>query len=89
MYPNCFWGTFNKYLRVPVPTAIISGSSQDSKFFFIEEKNKREMKRSILELRFISVRDDWTKKMIEYITDGEIVPEVTPDPVFAFNLNAM
>ena len=88
MYPNCFWGTFNKYLRVPVPTAIISGSSQDSKFFFIEEKNKREMKRSILELRFISVRDDWTKKMIEYLTDGEIVPEVTPDPVFAFNLNA-
>lgn len=39
------------------------------------------MKRSILEFRFISVRDDWTKKMIVYLTDGEIVPEVTPDPV--------
>lgn len=25
MYPNCFWGSFNKYLKYPVPVAVISG----------------------------------------------------------------
>lgn len=88
MYPNCFWGSFNKYLKHPIPTAVISGSSQDSKFYLICGRTKRKMKRSILNFSYISVRDDWTQKMIEYLTDGEIVPDITPDPVFAFNYNA-
>lgn len=89
MYPNCFWGTFNQYLKAPIPIAIISGSSQDSKFHFIKGKKKSKMKKSLLNFRYISVRDDWTQKMIEYLTDQEIKPEVTPDPVFAFNHNAL
>lgn len=88
MYPNCFWGTFNKYLKSPVPIAIISGSSQDSKFYFIKGRIKNKMKQSILNFCYISVRDDWTQKMIQYLTDGEVVPDITPDPVFAFNFNA-
>lgn len=88
MYPNCFWGAFSKYLNKPVPVAVISGSSQDSKYYFINAKTKAKIKQSILDFRYMSVRDDWTQKMIEYLTDGEIVPDVTPDPVFAFNLNA-
>lgn len=88
MYPNCFWGSFNKYLKHPIPTAVISGSSQDSKFYLICGRTKRKMKSSILNFSYISVRDDWTQKMIEYLTDGEIVPDITPDPVFAFNYNA-
>ncbi len=87
MYPNCFWGSFNKYLSIPVPIAVISGSSQDSKFYYIKGKTKRRMKRSILNFRYISVRDDWTRKMIEYLTDNEVTPDVTPDPVFGFNYN--
>lgn len=88
MYPNCFWGAFNKYLRKPIPLAVISGSSQDSKYYFIKGFTKYKMKKSILDFRYMSVRDDWTQKMIEYITNGEFVPKVTPDPVFAFNNNA-
>lgn len=88
MYPNCFWGAFNKYLKKPIPLAVISGSSQDSKYYFIKGQTKLKMKKSILDFRYMSVRDDWTQKMIEYITDGDIVPKVTPDPVFAFNNNA-
>lgn len=87
-YPNCFWGAFNRYLKYPVPIAVISGSSQDSKFYYISGRTKREMKESVLNFRYISVRDDWTQKMIEYLTDKEIFPEITPDPVFAFNFNA-
>lgn len=88
MYPNCFWGAFNKYLKKTIPLAVISGSSQDSKYYFIKGQTKLKMKKSILDFRYMSVRDDWTQKMIEYITDGNIVPKVTPDPVFAFNNNA-
>lgn len=88
MYPNCFWGAFNKYLKRPIPLAVISGSSQDSKYYFIKGQTKLKMKKSILDFRYMSVRDDWTQKMIEYITDGDFVPKVTPDPVFAFNNNA-
>lgn len=46
------------------------------------------MKLSILKFRYISVRDDWTQMMIKYLTDEEVVPDITPDPVFAFNFNA-
>ena len=88
MYPNCFWGTFNKYLNEPVPIAVISGSSQDSKYYYIKGKTKQRMKESILRFRYMSVRDDWTQKMVNYLTDGIVIPKVTPDPVFAFNHNA-
>lgn len=88
LYPNCFWGSFCRYLKKPVPVSVISGSSQDSKYYYIKGTTKAKMKQSILGFRYMSVRDDWTQKMIEYLTDGEVIPEVTPDPVFAFNHNA-
>ena len=88
MFPNCFWGAFNIFLKRPIPLALISGSSQDSKYYFIKGQTKFKLKKSILDFRYMSVRDDWTQKMIEYITDGDVIPEVTPDPVFAFNNNA-
>lgn len=88
LYPNCFWGAFSCYLKKKIPVSVISGSSQDSKYFYIKGTTKAKMKQSILGFRYMSVRDDWTQKMIEYLTDGEFIPEVTPDPVFAFNHNA-
>lgn len=88
MYPNCFWGTFNDYLKNPVPVAVISASSQDSKFYYIKGRTKAKMKQSILNYKYVSVRDDWSQKMISYLTDGEVIPDVTPDPVFALNHNA-
>lgn len=88
LYPNCFWGSFNKYMKYPVPVAVISGSSQDSKYYFITGRTKRKMKKSIMGFNYMSVRDDWTQKMISYLTDGEVTPKVTPDPVFGFNHNA-
>ena len=88
MYPNCFWGTFNRHLEHPVPVAMISGSSQDSQYKFIWGRVKRRMNLSIRQFKYLSVRDSWTSEMVSYLTDGDIVPQVTPDPVFAFNQNA-
>lgn len=88
MFPNCFWGIFNDHLSRPVPLALISGSSQDSKYYYIKGRTKEQMKRSIQQFKYISVRDEWTQKMFKYLTDNESIPEITPDPVFAFNYNA-
>ena len=45
------------------------------------------MKKYIQNFSYISVRDNWTSKMFQYITNNKIIPEITPDPVFAFNQN--
>ncbi len=88
MYPNCFWGMFNKYLQKSVPLALISGSSQDSKYYYIKGRTLRRMQQDILSFKYYSVRDEWTQKMVGYLTNEKFVPDITPDPVFAFNQNA-
>jgi polysaccharide pyruvyl transferase WcaK-like protein len=44
------------------------------------------MKSAMNNFSYISVRDEWTKGMVETITGKQDV-EVTPDPVFSFNQN--
>ena len=87
-FPSPFWGSFIQSLDKKLPIAIMSGSSQDSKYYYIFGKERRQMKESIEKLSYISVRDAWTQKMIRYLTRGKIVPEITPDPVFALKVNA-
>ena len=88
IFPNPFWGTFNDYLEKPVPVAVLSASSQDSMYQLTSPALKKKMRDSVLRYSYISVRDEWTKQMIASITRNRVVPEVTPDPVFAFNTNA-
>lgn len=88
LFPNAFWGDFDKYLSKKIPFAMISGASVDSKYFYIKGKIKERMSKYIQRFSYFSVRDEWSKDMIGYITDGKLSPDVTPDPVFAFNYNA-
>lgn len=88
IFPNPFWGTFNDYLKQPVPVAVLSASSQDSAYRLFSRAKCREMAKRIQSYRYISARDTWTQKMVSHITKGSIIPPVTPDPVFAFNYNA-
>ncbi len=88
IFPNPFWGTFNKYLKKPVPIAVLSASSQDSRYIFTTLSDRQAMAEAIEKYRYLSVRDVWTQQMIAHLTKGKIIPQVTPDPVFAFNQNA-
>ena len=88
LFPNPFWGEFNRYLATPVPVAVLSAASQDSDFEHYSRELKDRMAQAIQNYAFVSVRDVPTQKMIQSITGGAICPEVTPDPVFAFNTNA-
>ena len=45
------------------------------------------MSNNLSHFEYISVRDIWTRDMITYITKGAIIPNITPDPVFALNYN--
>ena len=87
MCPNPFWGSFMPLLNREIPICYMSASSQNSAFQMATKK-EREMMRSCLErFSYISTRDDWTAKMVTSITNGKIKPDITPDPVFAFNYN--
>ena len=87
MFPNVFWGDFEKYLKKEIPLAVLSASSQNAPYKSFERDVKRQMKDSVKKYKYLSVRDKWTQNLYSYVTDGEIVPPITPDPVFAFNYN--
>lgn len=85
MFPNPFWGNFTKFLDFSVPMVMLSASSQNSAFQFVSRKERILMGEALMRFRIITVRDDWTQKMIRYLTKDKLVPRISPDPVFGFN----
>lgn len=84
MFPNPFWGVgFNS----KVSTVMMSVSSQNSRYSLFSKSLKQKMLASLSKMKYISVRDSWTKDMMMSIGIAHDV-KVTPDPVFAFNYNA-
>lgn len=84
--PNAFWGSFNDYLNEPVPCSGFSISSQNAPYFRYNKSELHELKRLLGYFGFLSLRDEWTCDMVKYIS-GRTDVYVTPDPVFAFNIN--
>jgi len=87
MCPSPFWGSFIPLLNKTIPVCYMSASSQNSSFHQLSKKEKSLLKLHLNRFAYISTRDDWTAKMVHYIMDGDLTPQVTPDPVFAFNYN--
>lgn len=82
IFPNPFWGEG----FIELPHVGLSISSQNSPFEKFK-KNKNEIEKYINSFSALTVRDDWTQAMVNYFTNGKIIPSITPDPVFAFNTN--
>lgn len=87
-FPNPFWATWLSELDREIPVAVMSASCQDSNYRLIPASTKRAMREAIARYSYISARDTWTRDMMKHISRGKCIPEVTPDPVFAFNQNA-
>ena len=87
-YPNPFWGVWQDNLEHPIPMAVMSASCQDSSYRLIPSGMRKEMRKRIASYKYLSVRDTWTRDMMAYLSKNQVVPPVTPDPVFAFNQNA-
>ena len=82
-FPNPFWGVgfSNK-----IPTAMMAVSSQNSPFKKFSFITKKRMKTALGNMRYISVRDTWTRNMM-LSSDPSLKIDITPDPVFALNQN--
>ena len=85
--PNLFWGSFMPFLNKKVVLCMMSGSNQNSSYNLMVASKRKELEKHLLHFSYISTRDDWTSKMVSFITKGKIIPPVTPDPVFGFNYN--
>ncbi len=87
-FPNAFWAVWLDLLKEPIPVAVMSVSCQDSSFKWISPRIKKNMMHQIERYAYLSVRDKWTQDMFSHISHGQLIPAITPDPVFAFNQNA-
>ena len=87
VFPNPYWGCFIPYLHKKIPVSVLSASSQNTNYRIIPPVKKRAMRRALERFQWITVRDQWTRRMVSHLTSGKRVPEVTPDPVFAYNQN--
>ncbi len=85
-YPNPFWGRFSNKVNT-IPKVAFSVSSQNMPYALVKGELKNSMSYDLLNFKFISVRDLWTKHLVESFTDNHISPEISPDPVFGFNSN--
>lgn len=88
LFPNQFWGDFLEWVDHPVSLAYMSVSCQNSPYQMIWGKTRKQMKESVSKFNYISVRDDWTKRMFDYLLEDKTSIPITPDPVFSFNQNA-
>jgi hypothetical protein len=82
LFPNIFWGIG---INTVIPTALMSVSSQNSEYRLFSPFTKKKMRGTLSKMKYISVRDTWTRDMVKNVS-GISVP-VTPDPVFSFNQN--
>lgn len=86
MFPNPFWGIG---ITSTVPMVMMSVSSQNSNYTLFSKKTKRQMYSALSRMKYISVRDSWTQKMMLSVLGKDYYRDIaiTPDPVFAFNNN--
>lgn len=83
LFPNPFWGVG---LLPQIPKVLMSVSSQNSAYRLFTRTMLNAMNKTLESMKYISVRDTWSKDMIFRILEKEV--DITPDPVFAFNQNA-
>lgn len=83
---NPFFCGYYGELSRQIPVVAFSVSSQNCPFFRMSEDEREKMGRYLRNFKKITVRDQWTKSMVEEVAGLKNI-EITPDPVFAFNQN--
>lgn len=84
VFPNPFWGEYLNYCDVPIVGFSIATLQTDAGDFpDIADEAGKYLKR----FSKLTVRDVPTQKLVATFTNGELIPTITPDPVFAFNDN--
>ncbi len=87
MLPPHWLNWENELKTLHVFKASIAASSMGTNYFFLSPKLRVALRKSISDFGFISVRDDWTFKMIRSLSKQTKPVEICPDPVFSLNTN--
>ena len=83
---NPFFGSFISHLKKKIPASVYAVSSQNCPYKLMTREERQTMANFLSNYQLITVRDVWTKQMIENITNRTNV-RINPDPVFSFNNN--
>lgn len=83
---NPFFCDYYGELSKQIPVVAFSVSSQNCPYFRMTNEEREKMGGYLRNFKKITVRDQWTKAMVEEIAGLENIA-ITPDPVFAFNQN--
>lgn len=84
--PNPYWGDFQS--KINVKCVLMSASAQNTEYgktvLFLATNKIGGL---LDKMKYISVRDVWTQRMLAFLSHNKIIAPITPDPVFAFNYN--
>ena len=83
---NPFFCDYYGELSKQIPVVAFSVSSQSCPYPRMTQEEKEKMGKFLRNFKIITVRDQWTKQMVEDVAGLKNI-QVTPDPVFAFNQN--
>lgn len=83
---NPFFCDYYDSLNRKIPIVAFSVSSQNAPFYKMNANERALIGKCLNNFKSITVRDDWTKKMVETLSFHKNI-QITPDPVFSFNQN--
>lgn len=83
---NPFFGGFLSCFSGEIGASAFSVSSQNCPYNKMNSVERKEMAECLSNYKVITVRDEWTKSMVEDITGKKDVC-LSPDPVFSFEQN--
>ncbi|RIV85886.1 polysaccharide pyruvyl transferase family protein [Aurantiacibacter zhengii] len=63
----------------------IAASSRGTSFYYMKPHMMRKTGRALADFDFVTVRDDWTGKLVSWLSRGKAEPIYSPDPVFGLN----
>jgi hypothetical protein len=87
IFPNPFWLSFSSHTNMAINFFLMSASSQSSAYRLFSYRQKQQMRKQLSLFSYLSARDNWTKKMIQYLNPTVNTLPITSDPVFSFNQN--
>lgn len=63
----------------------IAACALGTSYFFLGKTLWKEARQSLRNFDFVSVRDNWTRIVVTWLSGGKVRPELCPDPVFGLN----
>jgi len=84
-FPNSFWLKWTEKLEIKPRTCFLAASTEGSYYFFLKRNTQMGIKSALESVDYVSVRDRWSQKMVDYVSRGIVMSDICPDPVSILN----